>query len=97
MESIGQNVGDIAAGDRQVFENFLGHKLQENQRVIIQVTDADASNIKDSGIKDSSSQVSSLGQNSLDDWAIFRDLSDEEVSELESVILERSPGHDIDI
>jgi len=43
MESIGQNVGDITANDRQVFENFLGHKLLENQRVVIQVVDVGVS------------------------------------------------------
>jgi len=32
-----QNVGDFAADDLRVFEKVLGHKLQENQRVIIQV------------------------------------------------------------
>jgi len=44
----------------------------------------------------SDSQNHPSGTN-LDDWAIFRDLSNEEVAELESVILERSPSRDIDI
>lgn len=91
MESIEQNVGDIADDDRKVFEKVLGHKLQENQRVIIQVTDIDAS--KTNG---SDSQNRPSGTN-LDDWAIFQDLSDEEVAELESAILERSPGREVDI
>ena len=91
MKSIEQNVGDIADDDRRVFEKVLGHKLQENQRVIIQVTDIDAS--KTNG---SDSQNRPSGTN-LDDWAIFQDLSDEEVAELESAILERSPGREVDI
>ena len=91
MESIEHNVGDFAADDRRVFEKVLGHKLQANQRVIIQLMDIDAS--KTNG---NSSQNHPSGTN-LDDWAIFQDLSDEEVAELESVILERSPGRDIDI
>jgi len=86
-----QNVGDFAADDLRVFEKVLGHKLQESQRVIIQVMDIRAS--KTNG---SDSQNRPSGTN-LDDWAIFRDLSNEEVAELESVILERSPGRDIDI
>ena len=91
MESVEHNVGDFATDDRRVFEKVLGHKLQENQRVIIQVMDIDTS--KTNG---NSSQNHLSGTN-LDDWAIFQDLSDEEVAELESVILERSPGRDIDI
>jgi hypothetical protein len=91
MESIEQNVGDITADERRVFEKVLGHKLQENQRIILQVTDIDAS--KSNG----SNAQNSLSGTNLDDWAIFQDLSDEEVAELESVILERSPGRDIDI
>ena len=91
MESIEQNVGDIAADDRRVFEKVLGHKLQENQRVIIQVTDIDASKTNGSDSKSGPS-----GTN-LDDWAIFQDLSNEEVAELESIILERSPGREVDI
>ncbi len=96
MESIGQNVGDIAANDLQVFEKVLGHKLQENQRIVIQVMNADTSKNDTSNINDSNSQNSPSGTN-LDDWAIFQDLSDEEAVELESVILERSSGRDADI
>jgi aspartate carbamoyltransferase catalytic subunit len=91
MESIEHNVGDFADDDRKVFEKVLGHKLQENQRVIIQVMDVDASKTNGNGSRNHPSGTS------LDDWAIFRDLSDEEVAELESVILERSSGRDIDI
>ncbi len=86
-----QNVGDFAAEDLRVFEKVLGHKLQESQRVVIQVMDIDTSETNGS---DSQNRLS--GTN-LDDWAIFRDLSNDEVAELESVILERSPGRDIDI
>jgi len=91
MESMEQNVGDFAADDLRVFEKVLGHKLQENQRVIIQVMDIDASKTNGSGTQNRPS-----GTN-LDDWAIFQDLSDGEVTELESAILERSPGRDVDI
>ena len=47
MESIEHSVGDFAADDRRVFEKVLGHKLQENQRVIIQVMDIDSSKTND--------------------------------------------------
>jgi len=109
MKSIGQNVGDITADDRQVLENFLGHKLRENQRVVIQVMDADPSKTNggdfqaiSSGEMISPGEIAPLGQNgplgtNLEDWAIFRDMSDEEVAELEAVILERSPSRDVDI
>lgn len=84
-------MGDFSADDQRVFEKAIGHKLQENQRVIIQVMDIDASTTNSSG-----SQNHPSGTN-LDDWAIFQDLSAEEVAELESVILARSRGRDIDI
>ncbi len=86
-----QNVGDFAADDLRVFEKVLGHKLQENQRVIIQVMDIDATKTNGSNSQNGPSRTN------LDDWAIFQDLSDKETAELESVILERSPGRDIDI
>ncbi len=66
MESIEHNVGDFAADDRRIFEKVLGHKLQENQRVIIQVMDIDAS--KSNG---NSSQNHPSWTN-LDDWAVLR-------------------------
>ncbi len=91
MENFEHDVGDFAADDLRVFEKVLGHKLQENQRVIIQVMDIDASKTNGNG-----SQNHPSGTN-LDDWAIFQDLSAGEIAELESVILERSPGRDIDI
>ena len=91
MESIEHNVGDFAGDARRVLEKVLGHKLQENQRVIIQVMDINASTTNSSGSQ------SHLSGTNLDDWAIFRDLSDEEGAELESAILARSPGRDIEI
>ena len=91
MESMEQNVGDFAADDLRVFEKVLGHKLQANQRVIIQVMDIDTSKTNGSG-----TQIRPSGTN-LDDWAIFQDLSNKEAAELESAILERSSGRDIDI
>ena len=89
MESIERNVGDIAANERQVYETVLGHKLAENQRVIIKVMDIDAS--------ETNCGHQSLPALDVDHWAIFRDLPDQEVAELESAILQRSSGRDIDI
>jgi hypothetical protein len=88
MESIERNVSDIAAAERQVYESVLGHKLQDDQRVIIQVADAAAN-----GLESPKPQASA----NIDDWAIFKDLNDEEIAELEAAILDRSEGREFDI
>jgi len=95
MESMEQNVSDFAADDLRVFEKVLGHKLQKSQRVIIQVMDIRAS--KTNGSDSQNRPQNRPSGTNLDDWAIFRDLCNEEVADLESVILERSLGRDIDI
>jgi hypothetical protein len=43
MEPVSKNVADIQPDQRSAFESILGHKLAENQRVIIQVMEIDAS------------------------------------------------------
>lgn len=52
MEKISKNVADILPDQRSVFEKMLGHKLAENQRVIIQVMEIDASAGDDSDISE---------------------------------------------
>ena len=84
-------MSEIPADERQVYESLFGHKLRNDQRVIIQVADVPAPNAE------ASEQPKCVDVTSIDDWAIFSDLSDEEIAELDALILDRSPGRDIEI
>jgi hypothetical protein len=92
MESIEQNVGDFSTDDLRVFEKVLGHKLQENQRVIIQVMDVDAGQAE-ATTSNGTGPSAPTTDDKLPDWVtIFADVPDDEMTELESLILDRSEG-----
>lgn len=92
MESMEQNVGDFAADDLRVFEKVLGHKLQANQRVLIQVMDVDSG--QDSATASNGAEPSTVtADDKLPDWVtVFADVPDDEMAELEALILDRSEG-----
>ena len=82
MESAFRNVVDLSADERQMYESVLGHPLRDDQRVIVQLDDLGAGRTVVS---------SPNGVGELPDWcAIWADLSDDEVADLETAILERS-------
>jgi hypothetical protein len=81
MESITLYVADIGIDDRQALEHVVGQQLSENQQVVIhivsrEVPSAETSNKQSSG--------------SLPEWCnVYEGLSDQQVSELEQVVLNR--------
>lgn len=90
MESNSYSVTDLSADQRHAFEGVLGQPLRNDQRVIIQVTNQPPSANGPSEIAATRSHAASQ-PNELPDWVtIFADLSDEEIAELESAILDRS-------
>lgn len=83
MESLIRNVRDIPASDRQALEHVLGHVLQENQQLIIQVINVDASAPAEGDATDAGG--------ALPEWCnVYQGLSDEQVQDLEQAILPRA-------
>jgi len=85
MEKITRNVRELENNERRVYETALGQQLRDNQQVIIQVITVGASEEKE--------KVGSGGQptGTLPDWCnVYEGLSDEEIAEIETVILDRS-------
>ena len=90
MESISYSVTDLSADQRHAFEGVLGQPLRDDQRVVVQVADQPKSIVGGSDAELRTLQTTSH-PHELPDWVtIFADLSDEEIAELESAILDRS-------
>ncbi len=86
MTPIVRNVADLSADERCVYEHALGQPLRADQQVVIQVVEATA----DAG-SETSASIAANGSSQLPDWcAIWADLSDEQVADLESAVLDRS-------
>jgi hypothetical protein len=84
MESIIRNVRDIDTSERLALEHVLGQRLKENQQIIIQVVTI-AVNAAADAIGSESSPTK------LPDWCnVFDGLSDEQVTEVEEVVLQRA-------
>ena len=82
MNSIVRNVADLSADERHVYESVLGQQLRDDQRVMVQLIDVEANQ---------EAAVSTNGAHELPDWCtIWSDLSDADVADLESAILERT-------
>jgi hypothetical protein len=81
MDSVIRNVSDLSADERHVYEDVLGQPLRNDQQVVVQVvgTDAGQGAAKTNG-----------AENILANYAIWADLGDVEVADLEAAILERS-------
>jgi hypothetical protein len=89
MESIARNVKDIAPDDRRSLEHVVGRRLQDNQRIIVQVVSMDLQEAEQRARQSPKSSASV----SLPDYCdVYDGLSDEELTELESLILDRSPS-----
>lgn len=88
MESITRNVGDISSDELRLYETVLGEKLKENQQVIIQVISlSDQQPALEAPPEKQGDQAAA----SFPDWCnIYEGLSDEETSDIETVVLDRS-------
>ncbi len=82
METVTHNVSDLNANERTAVEQLVGHGLRENQQIILQV-------ITLTGENETEQKTKPNGQ--LPDWCnVFDGLSDTEIEEIETVILDRS-------
>jgi hypothetical protein len=82
MDSVVRNVSDLSTDERHVYESVLGQPLRADQRVLVQLTDAGNAQPSPAAIN---------GSGELTAWyTIWADLSDAEIRELESAVLQRS-------
>lgn len=82
MDSIVRNVTDLSADERHVYESVLGQPLRDDQQVIVRLVGTDVGQ---------NTAATTNGADGLPDWCtIWADLSDAEIAELESAILQRS-------
>ncbi len=81
MEQIARNVGDLGKEERKVYETALGQPLREDQQVILSVvTPREPVGVS----KDANASP-------LPDWCnVYEGLSDSEISDLETVVLDRT-------
>ena len=87
METVVHNIGNLSSEERSAAEQLVGHALRDNQQVIIQVMTIGAQ-LEEEPTPERSQATSALA---LPDYCnVYDGLSDEEVAELESLILERS-------
>jgi hypothetical protein len=85
MEPIVRKVRDIGKRERYVLEDLVGRKLRENQQVVIQVETLDPEGAQ------TPEQAETLTEGELPDWCnVYEGLTDNEIADLESVILERA-------
>lgn len=91
MESLTRNVGDIDANDRQALEHVLGRSLREDQLLVIQIVNL---NVQSEPAQSVTSQQTSQQKSvtpSLPEWChAYEGLSDEEITDLETTILQRA-------
>ncbi|HTK74267.1 MAG TPA: hypothetical protein VL371_03360 [Gemmataceae bacterium] len=81
METIRRNVADLDGSDRSALERIVGHALDENQRLVIQVTSNDSTPPNPPAAADAD----------LPEWCdVYGGLSDAEIDDLDAAILERA-------
>jgi peroxiredoxin len=81
METIIRQVRELPDAERFAMERLVGHSLRENQQIIIQVMTLDVPG----------AQAPTSATPPLPDWTrVYEGLSDQEVADVESVILQRA-------
>jgi hypothetical protein len=87
MESITRNVKDLADEDRRNLEDFVGQHLQDNQQVIIKVITVGT---QPANQQPEGAPAQPLPSGLPDYCNVYDGLSDDEITELEELILDRS-------
>jgi hypothetical protein len=103
MDSVTRNVIDLSPDERHVFEGVLGQPLDIGHRVVVQLCGDAKSKRADSDLNAGGSDEKTTPKRDGDvgispDWcAIFADLSDDEMAELDALILDRSDSRYSDL
>ncbi|MCA9099011.1 MAG: hypothetical protein KDA36_11515 [Planctomycetaceae bacterium] len=81
METVIRKVDEIDGADRQAIERLVGHQLQPDQQLVIQVIDKDR-------LKELESAEDARG---LPAWCnVYEGLSEQDLSKVEETILSRA-------
>jgi hypothetical protein len=85
MEAIIRNVRDLEEADRRALEHLVGQPLRENQRLVIRVETLG------SEAPEGTQAAEAAQDDALPDWCnVYEGLTEQEIDELESVILQRA-------
>jgi hypothetical protein len=81
METIIRQVRELDAAERSTIEQLVGHTLRANQQLVIQVMTVDLQ----------TPAPTAQASGTLPDWThVYAGLSDAEIADVESVVLERA-------
>jgi hypothetical protein len=84
METIIRQVRDIENDERRVLEHVIGRRLEENQKVIIQVVTAEAQPVKEP-------EQLLTRPGTLPEWCnAYQGLTEEQIADVEEIILQRA-------
>lgn len=87
MDSIIRTVGELSSNERHVYENVFGQPLRDDQQVIVRLVE--------SCVNDRVATTPNGANGNLTSYAIWADLDDTEIGDLESAILQRSDSRPI--
>jgi hypothetical protein len=82
METITRNVKDIGSEDRRALEHMIGKRLAEDQQVVINVVNLNASLPTHENAK--------VSQEVPGWWKVYEGLGDEEIDRLDHAIRQRA-------
>jgi hypothetical protein len=83
MDRVTRNVRDLGKDERRIYEAALGEELRDNQQVTIQVAPTESPGIRPS--------VGRTASDQLPEWCnVYEGLSDADIAEIETVILDRN-------
>lgn len=83
MESIIRDVAGLDETHRRAMEDVLGRELLSNQRLIISVTDVDATTPAEEG--------GATKSQSIDDWKkVYEGLADEQIEAVDGIVKARA-------
>ncbi len=82
METINRNVRDLGVGERSVVETLVGHRLSDEQTLVIQVLG--------NGVNAEPTQADT---GDLPDWCnVYEGLTDDQIAEIEGAIVRCNGG-----
>jgi hypothetical protein len=96
MQPIVRNIRDIEADERLHLERLLGHRLRDDQQLIIQIVNLTEPSVGEpqAGVEPSAQHDQAAGQQpaaQLPDWCnVYEGLNEQEIEEIEEVILTRA-------
>jgi hypothetical protein len=81
METVVHNIRELVGSQRSAVEQLVGHALNEDQQIVIQVVNLDSKKNEDAPLDD---------QGELPSWFnVYEGLSDKEIDALEQAISHR--------